>query len=239
MEGLPQTPSLFKQLKREIYSAGMTAKSRAARAWFQSKIDELNGKPVLVSRTPPNEEASKVAKVWLDRRVRNYREITASPLNRHSILNDTALKKRAAPRIGEMHMFVYDPKLKDELPYYDMFPLVIMVGPAEGGFYGLNLHYLHPLVRAAFLDKLTDTMLVNKGSESARLRITYEMLKKAARFAPFGPCFKHYLFDHVRTKFSKVGVEEWPIAIYLPTEHFAKANKQKVWRDSAKSYLGR
>lgn len=35
---------------------------------------------------------------------------------------------------GQMYMFYYDPKHKKTLPYYDRFPLIIMVGPAEGGF---------------------------------------------------------------------------------------------------------
>jgi hypothetical protein len=41
--------------------------------------------------------------------------------------------------VGSMQMFFYDPKTKETLPYYDTFPLVVVVGPAEGGFYGLNL----------------------------------------------------------------------------------------------------
>jgi hypothetical protein len=175
---------------------------------------------------------TKKARSWFIEKVRDLN----GTINRRALLNDVELTKKAAPKIGEMHMYVYDPKLKDDLPYYDRFPLVIMVGPAEGGFYGLNLHYLPPLVRAAFLDKLVETNMVNKGSENARLRLTYELLSKARRYKPFGPCFKHYLWDHVRTRFSKVDATEWPIAIFLPTEHFAKATKQKVWKDSVASY---
>ena len=55
-------------------------------------------------------------------------------------------------------MYFYDPKTKDTLPYYDRFPLTIMVGPAPKGFYGLNLHYLPLDIRARFLDSLLDTI---------------------------------------------------------------------------------
>ena len=46
--------------------------------------------------------------------------------------------------VGSMIMFFYDPKTKDTLPYYDTFPLVVVVGPAPGGFYGLNLRRFNP-----------------------------------------------------------------------------------------------
>ena len=55
-----------------------------------------------------------------------------------------------------MNMFFYDPKHKDTLPYYDRFPLSVIIGPAKGGFYGLNLHYLPPVLRAKMLDALMD-----------------------------------------------------------------------------------
>ena len=43
---------------------------------------------------------------------------------------------------GSMMLFNYDPKLKRDLPYYDTFPLIFVVGPAKDGFHGLNMHYL-------------------------------------------------------------------------------------------------
>ena len=46
--------------------------------------------------------------------------------------------------------------MKTELPYYDRFPLCIPIQRAKGGFHGMNLHYLHPVIRAQFLDELLD-----------------------------------------------------------------------------------
>ena len=39
-------------------------------------------------------------------------------------------------------MFVYDPKTKAKLPFYDTFPLVLPIDTFRGGFIGLNFHYL-------------------------------------------------------------------------------------------------
>ena len=64
------------------------------------------------------------------------------------VLKDEALDKATvaelgkATAVGSMYMYFYDPKHKATLPYYDRFPLTIVVGEAPGGFYGLNLHYL-------------------------------------------------------------------------------------------------
>ena len=41
---------------------------------------------------------------------------------------------------GRLYFFLYDPKTKDELPYYDRFPLVLVLEKYDDGFLGLNLH---------------------------------------------------------------------------------------------------
>jgi len=46
------------------------------------------------------------------------------------------------PFIGGLMFFIYDPKTKDKLPYWDRFPLVIPINLYPDGFLGLNLHYL-------------------------------------------------------------------------------------------------
>ena len=69
-------------------------------------------------------------------------------VNRTQLLKDTALDPTTKELAGSMYMYFYDPKTKEKLPYYDRFPLVILVEDAEGGFYGLNLHYLRPDIRA-------------------------------------------------------------------------------------------
>lgn len=180
---------------------------------------------------------SREARNWFTERVRELN----GRINRKTLLNDTELKVRSQPIWGHMFMFVYDPKHKDTLPYYDRFPLVIALQKAPGGFLGLNLHYLRPDIRALFLDKMLDT-LPGKGAqldENSKLRLRYSLLAKARRMRYFAPCLKHYLFDHVKTRISQVHAPDWTTAIFLPTEHFAKANKTKVWKESQRIYQSR
>jgi len=129
-------------------------------------------------------------------------------------------------------MYFYDPKHKEKLPYYDRFPLIVMVGPARGGFMGLNLHYLPLATRAKFLDALLDTINNERYDESTRFRLSYDMLKRASRLKAFRPCLKHYLIVLVRYRFALVPPPRWKIATFSPTADIEKASSSEVYRDS-------
>lgn len=153
-------------------------------------------------------------------------------VSRQQLLKDERLTQRQRPAIGRMYHYFYDPKNRETLPYYDTFPLILMVGPADNGFYGLNLHYLHPILRAKFLDKLVDVASNKKFDEKMKLRISYDMLNSASKLKEFQPCFKHYLYKHVDSKIAEIHAPEWEIAIFLPTEQFQKRSKTAVWSTS-------
>jgi|TARA_B110000914_G_scaffold179193_1_gene161143 hypothetical protein len=172
---------------------------------------------------------SKEASTWFQKKAKEL-----GPLGK-SVLNDDRLEATEASA-GDMVMYTYDPKLKQTLPYYDTFPLTIVVGAAKDGFYGINLHYLPPKVRAIFLDKLGAIASNKKFNKSTKFRITYNLLKATKNYKYFKPCFKHYLTKNVNSKIMKVSAEEWNIAIFLQTASFKKAGMQTVWADSRKQY---
>ena len=158
-------------------------------------------------------------------------------INRQELLQDDQVKlvNRQNPLIGSMNMFFYDPKHKDTLPYYDRFPLAIIVKPAPGGFYGLNLHYLPNVLRAKFLDALLDITNNDKYDETTKFDVTLKLLQSSSKMKFFKPCLKHYLTRHVRTRLARVQAPEWEIATFLPTAQFEKANKSAVYADSRKA----
>ena len=141
-------------------------------------------------------------------------------------------KQASRPFFGRLNMFIYDPKLKKKLPYYDTFPLVIPVEPAKGGFRGLNLHYLPPVLRAKFLDALLDTTNNKKYDETTRFNLTYNFLKSAAKYRYFKPCIKHYLLEHVKSRFAEVASPEWEIATFLPIARWKKESANRVYSES-------
>ena len=152
-------------------------------------------------------------------------------INREALMKEEPLDRGARRIIGSMQMFFYDPKYKETLPYYDRFPLAIIVKPAKGGFLGLNLHYLPPILRAEFLDALMDNV-TSKKSEDAKFKITTRLLAAASNLEYYKPCIKHYLTTNVQSKFAEVKAPEWEIATFLPTALFEKADRRRVYNDS-------
>ena len=84
------------------------------------------------------------------------------------------------------------------------------------------------------MDSLYDLVTNQRYDESTRLKLSYEMLNKAAKFRYFKPCVKQYLKSHLQSRFLYVYPSEWDIAIFLPTERFAKASKSQVYAQSKK-----
>jgi hypothetical protein len=150
------------------------------------------------------------------------------------LMNDkkNRVKTLSPKNIGQMFMYFYDPKTKDTLPYYDKFPLILLVDFAENGFYGLNLHYLPPVLRAKLMDALYTLKNNDKYDDSTKLKISYRVLSGASKFKYYAPCFKRYLHDHVQGQFLYVETQNWDKALMLPTERFAKASKSNVFKDS-------
>lgn len=172
------------------------------------------------------------------REAMNWFRNTASQVksvNRQRLLNDPDNQTTdiSEESIGRMYSFFYDPKHKKTLPYYDMFPLVIVIGPkGNDGFLGMNLHYLPPVLRARLMDNLYQTLNNKKFDSTTKLQINYELLNGASRFKYFKPCVKHYLFTHVKSKYLQIEPKYWDIALMLPTEKFVKEEASDIWNIS-------
>jgi len=170
---------------------------------------------------------------WFQSEVKNLRGI-----NRRKLLKDPALEPRNRARVGSMYMYFYNPKHEATLPYYDLFPLTIMVQPVPGGFHGLNLHYLPPALRARLFDSLVDLTNNKKYDESTRFKLTYDLLKSASKMRFFKPCYKHYLYSQIEGRVAMVEATAWEMALFLPTEQFRKSTKTAVWKDSREAIRG-
>ncbi len=132
--------------------------------------------------------------------------------------------------VGRMFMYSYDPKTKDKLPYYDTFPLILLVDYTADGWYGLNLHYLPPLLRSKIIDSLRVYLDDDTISETKKVQLSYKVLKQSSQFPAIQHCFKRYLAGHVRSSFLFVDPKDWNKAVLLPTERFKKQSKATVHR---------
>lgn len=198
-------------LLKGIRAGQVPARTAAAREWYRDQAKEIT------TRTKNRSQG--------DRLIRELRaDQTRANTNRFEM--------------GNMYLFAYDPKHKDTLPYYDKFPLVFPINKAKGGFLGINMHYLPPVLRAKLMDQLY-TILNNKDfNETTKLRASYKVLNGASKFKEFKPTVKHYLSAHIRTKPAYINPSEWDIALFLPTQKFVGANANKVYQDSRRIIRG-
>lgn len=163
-----------------------------------------------------------------------YRSLALSV---RSVKVETIIRKNTEynrPQIkpGFLYLFNYNPKFKEELPYYDRYPIVFPFEKTEDGFLGMNLHYIPPLYRAKLMDNLYPLINNEKYDETTKLRMSYKLLNSAARYKYFKPCIKRYLNSHVASKFLIIPANEWDIALFLPLDRFTKQNKNTVYKDS-------
>ena len=176
--------------------------------YIQSVLDAAGGRPKSTQ--------------WFREKIKEFGTPSSSDLIRDG-------KRTSRPTFGLLNMFVYNPKLKDKLPYYDTFPLVLPIEEYNNGFLGINLHYLSMPMRIRLLDRLVDYSNNNKFDESTKLRVDYSKLKNVNLIKP---CLKRYLAGNVRSKFRKVEADEFMIATLLPVQKFKKQSDSHVFAKS-------
>tara|TARA_B100000131_G_C17756886_1_gene467503 strand:+ start:49 stop:609 length:561 start_codon:yes stop_codon:yes gene_type:complete len=159
---------------------------------------------------------------WFRNKIKEFGEPKSADLIRDG-------KRTTVPTFGLLNMFIYDPKLKDKLPYYDTFPLVLPVEEYNDGFLGINLHYLSIPMRMSLLDRLMTFSNNDKFDKSTELRVTYRRLKNIRLIKP---CLKRYLATHVKTNFRKVEADEFVVATLLPVQQFKKRGDKYVFNKS-------
>lgn len=160
----------------------------------------------------------------------------------NQILAGANRTKRLLP--GRMYMFKYMPENKNKLPYYDMFPvgIVMNVRPDKGYFSMLNFHYLPYELRAELMDSIYPFVLFDNitskdigTSIRARLntnRVDFEFMKKRMNMRGFLPIWKRYRYKNVVGQYLYVPPIGWDTIMMLPVHRFRKSGINRVWMDS-------
>jgi len=193
-------------------------------------FDDLLLKGIRSGQVPAR---TKAARDWYRDQAREIKRI-----------EETAYFKQAQDRyenrfrIGHMYQFIYNPKHKDTLPYYDRVPLIFPINRAKGGFLGINFHYLPLQLRARLMDALYEVSSNDNFDETTKIRASYSILNASTKYKEFAPTVKHYLSTHVVSRLVYIAPSEWDIALFLPTERFVGASKTAVWADSRKIIRG-
>lgn len=156
-------------------------------------------------------------------------------------------RQRASSRVflemnGRMFAFLYLPKTRSELAYYDVTPLIITLprDPVEqkknNNILGINLHYIEPEIRAELLNKLLRISHRHFGERPppkgvGYFNLEYEMLKMI-KFVQGLPCVRSYDPMRILGKPVLIPSNEWGNAVALPFENFIKKRQEKVWLET-------
>ena len=127
-------------------------------------------------------------------------------------------KRDNKPFYGKLNMFIYDPKFKKKLPYYDTFPLTVCIRRYPTGFLGLNLHYIAPRYRAILMDGLYDFFTDYEGDYAFNIR--YPAVKSVSRLRWAKPCLKRYFYRNVNSRIVEVQPEHMDFVTLLPSQRF-------------------
>lgn len=156
---------------------------------------------------------------WMKRVKDNF---TKRNRTRDRILNNPEAQHLDRMAIGGMYFYGYDAKTKARLPYWDYYPLVLPFSYSENGFYGLNLHYVPPRLRARILDEI----LSYKANGDLK-RPTANLIKALADSDFMQPAIKQYLYGHIVGWPVVIPMSDWEETIYLPLADWRSATGKK------------
>lgn len=124
------------------------------------------------------------------------------------------------PTLGTLCHFAYDAKLKHTLPYWDMYPLVIIADYQDGNrVLGYNMHYVPYGARKQIMDQLWKHM---EYQPQARIKANYYYLKGLGMIDMMKPCIHSYLYTHMQSQFLEINPINWYKVLKIPSAVWAK-----------------
>ena len=204
-----------------------------------SVIDRLRtAKNKLSAAMPKNRDelfqTAKNAKNWFRNKLKNLiygkddNEIEGG--DRYS-----GMRSRISDPFGRLSFFIYKAEYDKKLPYWDAAPLTLLYDEDAEHIYGLNFHYVHPMIRAKILSSLIDYMM-NANTERAYLNVSLNRLRGLSTSRYIKPCLKTYLKSNFKTAPVVIKPEFWHNAIMLPTAEWQRSSNNRVWRDSSQQF---
>lgn len=173
--------------------------------------------------------SAKKSQDWFTDQINLLKTQRASP---YYVMRGSASQNKSNVTIGNMYFFGYDAKLKEKLPYWDQFPLVIPFSIHSDGFTGINFHYLPYGARAYLLDELL-AISGQRLDELTRLKLSWKTVSSIAKLDFIKSTVHRYLSTHVITHYKKVDSSDWKSALLLPVSKFTSKTQllnQNNWR---------
>lgn len=188
-----------------------------------TKRDNVLEKFANLNRQPPSAKNRSSIR-WFRTQVKNN---SVSP---RRVLRDPEISRnlKRAPehiKLGELLLFRYDPKHKEKLPFYDVYPLSIIMstGVSKAGekyVISLNLHYLTQMERERLLTA------IYKSNTKGGAQEVLALVQRLSYYPGFRHAIKMHLLNHMVGNVLSIPFDEWALAVNIPSGFISK-NKQK------------
>lgn len=137
--------------------------------------------------------------------------------------------------IGKMYFFEYSAKHAETLEIWDRMPLIFPFGSyvAKDGMTivtAINLHYLPPALRRVAFSSLLKLRTEKRYRKQTRLELEWAALKAMSNHKLFEHAVHAYRMDHIRSTLVEVPAQSWELALFLPTERWAKGSNKTAWK---------
>ena len=136
------------------------------------------------------------------------------------------------PQVGRLYQFIYDAKTKEDLEFFDVYPLSICVAIGEDRWYSINLHYLPPKVREGFLEDLLvkyadkKTQKRQTVAQSTVLKLDWSKIRNFDQ-AIFEHALTSYLPSQYKSNLQEIHPKYWHLASTLPSQLFVSYKGKK------------
>jgi len=139
---------------------------------------------------------------------------------------------------GQMVFFKYKPTILKNT-YYDRFPLVLITNVYQGGFDGVNVHFIDEKFRMFLFDAIMREIPTIKTSEEwkTRLMINYNILLAKKKLRYFKPCYRRYRWKGTERRPVVVPFNLWEDMVASNTSRFVNAKQTTVYLQSRRKIL--
>ena len=194
----------------------------------------------LIAETNMKGGSARGAAEWFVRAIEDGLMVVPEDDDLLAAVIDNARSRKASKSYltlpGRMFAFMYSPRTRAKLEYYDFTPLIITLGIHNDNVLGINLHYLDMELRTALLDKLLRISQPKFGEKMPPKGVGYfradYLLLKSIKYVTGLPCVRSY--DPMRMIGNPVLIpsNEWGNAVALPFENFVKATNGKIYLET-------
>jgi len=131
--------------------------------------------------------------------------------------------------LGTLILFgYYDPKTKDQLPYWDMIPLLLLFGFSGTYMWGLNIHYIPYTYRVKFVGELyKKRFLENKILQWADIKRAWFDADIPSAYAYFS--YRRYLINRISTNIKAFGEQDWKPVVVNVLPEFKKLSASAIY----------